>query len=63
MFLGLYYIILTLFFYQNKYLLIGCGIAWTKTRLVFGYKIVCMKVSEEIIENNLFENLSTNREK
>ena len=45
MFLGLYYIILTLFFYQNKYLLIGCGIAWTKTQLVFGYKIVCMKVS------------------
>ena len=34
-----------------------------KTRLIFGYNIVCMKVNVKIIENSLFKNLATNGEK
>ena len=34
-----------------------------KTRLIFGYNIVCMKVNVKIIENSLFKNIVTNREK
>ena len=34
-----------------------------ETLLIFGYKIVCMKVTVGINENNLFKNFSTNRKK
>ena len=36
--------------------MISSGVAWTKTRLIFGYKVVCIKVNVKIIENNLFKN-------
>ena len=38
------------------------GWLWNRldeTRLIFGYKIVRMKVSVKSIENNIFKNLST----
>ena len=48
------------FIYQINYLVCS-GITRSKSRLVFGDKVMCSKVSVTIVENNFFKYFTTNR--